>query len=136
MTLGYTLGNLREAGLANAAGYDTFSHRVVFPLETNLYGRSIPGCIYTVFYPAPKAGSYGWDRVDHCPEIIVVEGLFDLAVLWQAGIPQCHLRCRQSPECATDPTASDGIPRTVYLAFDSDANGSGQQAKRGDFPSS
>jgi len=40
-TLGYSLSELQQAGLVNAAGLDTFSHRVVFPLETNLYARSI-----------------------------------------------------------------------------------------------
>jgi DNA primase len=28
---------------------------------------------------------YRWQRVQQRPEIIVVEGMFDLAVLWQAG---------------------------------------------------
>jgi DNA primase len=39
--LGYPLAALRQAGLVTAAGYDTYSHRVVFPLEGNLYGRSL-----------------------------------------------------------------------------------------------
>jgi DNA primase len=39
--LGYSRLALREAGLVTAAGYDTYMHRVVFPLEGNLYGRSI-----------------------------------------------------------------------------------------------
>jgi DNA primase len=130
MTLGYTPGNLQEAGLANAAGYDTFSHQVVFPLEANLYGRSIGDAAPHRFLPGAKGGLYGWDRVKHCPEIIVVEGLFDLAVLWQAGFHNVtcavgnHLNARQTLQLC------DGIPRTVYLAFDSDASGSGQQAAR------
>jgi DNA primase len=66
--------------------------------------------------------------VKHCPEVILVEGLFDLAVLWQAGFRNAtcalgsHLNARQLRQLC------DGVPRTVYLAFDSDANGSGQQA--------
>src|SRR5580704_14639511 len=39
--LGYPLHALRQAGLVTAAGYDAFIHRIVFPLEDNLYGRSI-----------------------------------------------------------------------------------------------
>ena len=39
--LGYPLQALRQAGLVTAAGYDTYMHRVVFPLEGNLYGRSL-----------------------------------------------------------------------------------------------
>jgi len=130
MTLGYAPGDLQQAGLVNSAGYDTFSHRVVFPLEANLYGRSTGHAAPHRFLPGAKGGLYGWDRVKHCPEIVVVEGLFDLAVLWQAGFHNVtcavgnHLNARQTLQLC------DGVPRTVYLAFDSDANGSGQQAAR------
>src|SRR6516225_9914536 len=41
ISLGYSITEIQQAGLVNAAGLDTFSHRVVFPLEANLYGRSI-----------------------------------------------------------------------------------------------
>jgi DNA primase len=130
MTLGYAPGDLQQAGLVNSAGYDTFSHRVVFPLEANLYGRSTGHAAPHRFLPGAKGGLYGWDRVKHCPEIVVVEGLFDLAVLWQAGFHNVtcavgnHLNARQTLQLC------DGVQRTVYLAFDSDANGSGQQAAR------
>ena len=59
--------------------------------------------------------------------MILVEGLFDYAVLWQAGFHNVtcsmgnHLNARQFRQLC------DG-PRTVYLAFDADSNGSGQQA--------
>src|SRR5438445_5554998 len=39
--LGYPVQTLRQAGLVTAHGYDTYRHRVVFPLEANLYGRSL-----------------------------------------------------------------------------------------------
>jgi DNA primase len=127
-TLGYTLGELQQAGLLTTAGMDTFSHRIVFPLETNLYGRSIGNAAAHRFLPGAKGGLYGWDRVKHHGAVILVEGLFDLAVLWQAGFRNVtcslgtHLSARQLQQLC------DGIARTVYLAFDSDANGSGQQA--------
>jgi hypothetical protein len=38
ISLGYPLESLQQAGLVNAEGYDTYSHRIVFPLEGNLYG--------------------------------------------------------------------------------------------------
>jgi len=59
--------------------------------------------------------------------VILVEGLFDYAVVWQAGFRNVtcslgnHLNARQFQQLC------DG-PRTVYLAFDSDTNGSGQSA--------
>jgi len=119
---------LQQAGLVNAAGVDTFSHRVVFPLQTNLYGRSIGSAAPHRFLPGGKGGLFGWERVKQHREVILVEGLFDLAALWQAGFlnASCalgsHLNARQLRELC------DGAPRTVYVAFDSDANGSGQQA--------
>jgi DNA primase len=128
MTLGYSLGDLQQAGLVNAAGHDTFCQRVVFPLETNLYGRSIGNAAPHRFLPGAKGGLYDWQRLKQYPETILVEGLFDLAVLRQAGFRNvtcamgARLNARQLRQLC------DGAPRTVYLAFDSDANGSGQQA--------
>ena len=77
--------------------------------------------------PGAKGGLYAWEQVRRYPEVILVEGLFDYAVLWQAGFHNVtcsmgtHLNARQFRQLC------DG-PRTVYLAFDADANGSGQQA--------
>ncbi len=117
----------------NAEGYDTYSHRLVFPLEGNLYGRSIGTAVPHRFLPGSKGGLYGWQKVRHHPEIILVEGLFDLAVLWQAGFRNVtctlgtHLNGLQFRQLCADHECS-GKRRTVYLAFDSDANGSGQRA--------
>jgi DNA primase len=128
MTLGYSLSDLQQVGLVNAAGHDTFSQRVVFALEANLYGRSIVNAPAHRFLPGAKGGLYAWERVMQLPEVILVEGLFDLAALWQAGFRNVtcaigsHLNAQQFQQLC------DGISRTVYLAFDSDVNGSGQQA--------
>src|SRR5262249_8230031 len=57
----------------------------------------------------------------------LVEGLFDYAALWQAAFHNVtcsmgnHLNGRQYRQLCDH-------RRTVYLAFDADANGSGQQA--------
>jgi DNA primase len=130
MQLGYTMSDLRQAGLVTADGYDAYSHRIVFPLEGNLYGRSIAVSPPPHrFLPGSKGGLYAWDLVRHCPEVILVEGLFDYAALWQAGFRQVtctlgnHLNTRQFRQLC------DGV-RTVYLTFDADANGSGQQASQ------
>src|SRR5215831_4152428 len=74
ITLGYSLGELQQAGLVNAAGLDSFSHRIVFPLEANLYGRTIGNAAAHRFLPGGKGGLYGWERVKHYPEVILVEG--------------------------------------------------------------
>jgi DNA primase len=126
--LGYPLQALRQAGLVTAVGYDAYVRRIVFPLAGNLYGRSLSASAPPHrFLPGSKGGLYSWEQVRRYPEVILVEGLFDYAVLWQAGFQQVtcslgnHLNTRQLQQLC------DG-PRTVYLSFDEDANGSGQQA--------
>jgi DNA primase len=125
--LGYPAASQRQAGLLNSEGRDAFTHRIVFPLEGNLYDRSIRGSTPHLFLPGSKGGLYAWEQVRRAPEIILVEGLFDYAVLWQAGFHNVtcsmgnHLNARQFQQLC------DG-PRTVYLTFDSDANQSGQRA--------
>jgi DNA primase len=126
--LGYPLAALRRAGLVTSAGYDAYTHRIVFPLEGNLYGRSLSASAPPHrFLPGSKGGLYAWEQVQQYPEVILVEGLFDYAVLWQAGFHHVtcalgnHLNARQFQQLC------DGA-RTVCLTFDADANGSGQQA--------
>lgn len=128
MQLGYPLQVLRQAGLVTAAGYDTYVHRIVFPLEGNLYGRSLSASAPTHrFLPGSKGGLYSWGQARLYPEVILVEGLFDYAALWQAGFHNVtcslgtNLNARQFRQLCDS-------PRTVYLAFDADTNGSGQQA--------
>jgi DNA primase len=126
MRIGFAPGGCLRGWLA-AIGYDAYMHRIVFPLEGNLYGRSIGDSAPHRFLPGGKGGLYAWELVRRCEEIILVEGLFDYAVLWQAGFHNVtcslgsHLNARLFQQLC------DG-PRTVYLAFDSDANGSGQTA--------
>ena len=103
-------------------------HRIVFPLEGNLYGRSLsPSAPPHRFLPGAKGGLYCWEQVQRYPEVILVEGLFDYAALWEAGFQNVtcslgtHLNARQFRQLC------DGT-RTVYLTFDADTNGSGQQA--------
>ena len=126
--LGYPLHALREAGLVTAAGYDAYVHRIVFPLEGNLYGRSLSASAPPHrFLPGSKGGLYSWEQARQYPEVILVEGLFDYAVLWQAGFRNLtcsfgtHLNARQFRQLC------DG-PRTVYLTLDTDSNGSGRRA--------
>jgi DNA primase len=126
--LGYQPDMLRQSGLVTAAGYDAYIHRVVFPLEGNLYGRSISAFAPPHrLLPGSKGGLYCWKQVRRYAEIILVEGLFDYAVLWQAGFHNVtcslgtHLNAHQLQQLCDS-------SRTVYLAFDADPNGSGQHA--------
>ena len=84
--LGYPPSALRRAGLVTAADYDAYRHRIVFPLEGNLYGRSLSDSAPPHrFLPGAKGGLYSWAQAQSYPEVILVEGLFDYAVLWEAG---------------------------------------------------
>jgi DNA primase catalytic core len=131
---GYSCEFLQRLGLLNPQGGDAFYRRVIFPCcqdgrVVNLYGRSITAAFAHRFLPGSKGGLYAWEQVQHCPKVILVEGLFDYAALWQAGFRQLtcslgtHLNARQFQQLCDR-------PRTVYLTFDVDANGSGQQASQ------
>lgn len=126
--LGYSIEVLQQAGLVTATGHDTYLRRIVFPLEGNLYGRSLsPSAPPHRFLPGLKGGLYSWGQARRYPEVILVEGLFDYAVLWQAGFRNvtCSLGTNLSARQLRQ--LCDGS-RTVYLAFDADQNGSGQKA--------
>ncbi len=131
---GYSLDLLREAGVVNLQGHDALYQRIVFPCRqdsriVNLYGRSINAAFAHRFLPGSKGDLVAWGTVRQFSSVILVEGMFDLAVLWQAGFRNTtcslgtHLTAGQFQQLC------DG-PRTVYLAFDVDDNGSGQHAAR------
>jgi DNA primase len=129
---GYPADLLLQLGLIHQ-GKDAFYRRIVFPCfegsrPINLYGRSLGSAAPHRFLPRPRGGLYAWSTVSKHPEVILVEGLLDLAVLWQAGFinTTCafgvHLTERQFAQL------TDQLDRTVLIAFDSD--GAGQNAAR------
>ncbi len=130
---GYSRQALLECGLVDERGRDGFFRCLTFPLieAGNLYGRSLGnGICRHRFLPGSKGGLYGWAQSVAFPRVIVVEGLFDVAALWQAGFPHAvavlgsHLNNRQLIElCRTG-------ERVTYICFDADHNGSGQRAAR------
>ena len=133
-TQGYSFDFLRRLGLLNSQGLDAFYRRVVFPClkggrVVNLYGRSIAAAFAHRFLPGSKGGLFAWESVRQFPTVILVEGLFDLAVLWQVGFR--HVTCSLGTHLNADQFQQlCDRPRTVYLTFDVDANGSGQQASQ------
>jgi DNA primase len=62
--------------------------------------------------------------------VILVEGLFDLAVLWQAGFRNttCAIGTHLTPTQLAQ--LCDPPDRSVYIVFDQDKNHAGQQASR------
>jgi DNA primase len=125
--LGYSADLLLRVGLIHQ-GKDAFYRRIVFPCfdgcrPINLYGRSIGGAAPHRFLPRPKGSLYAWSTLRNHPDIILVEGLFDLAVLWQAGFT--NTTCAFGVHL-TDPQVSqlsDRLDRTVFIAFDPDPAG-------------
>lgn len=107
--LGYGRRALLERGLIDERGRDGFFRCLTFPLAEagNLYGRSLGnGIARHRFLPGSKGGLYGWTQALGFPRVIVVEGLFDVAALWQAGLPEAvaalgsHLNHSQIADCA------------------------------------
>jgi DNA primase catalytic core len=130
---GYSLDQLFQAGLVNPQGFDSFCRRVVFPCRdergacVNLYGRAIGDATPHRFLPGSRGGLFVWKTVSAFSRVILVEGLFDLAVLWQAGFRNTtcafgtHLTAAQCAQLCDS-------GRDVFIAFDQDANHAGQNA--------
>lgn len=130
---GYSLERVLEAGLINPQGADTFCRRVIFPCRQqdriiNLYGRSIGRAFPHRLLPSSKGGLFAWESVRQSRDVILVEGLFDLAVLWQAGFRNTtcaigtHLTPTQLDQLRENPD------RCMYIVFDQDENQAGQNA--------
>ncbi len=132
---GFSVDLLLDTGLISPQGHDAFSRRVIFPCRhqgriVNLYGRSIGSALPHRLLPQWKGGLFAWDAVSSSSTVILVEGLFDLAVLWQAGFRNTtcaigtHLTSMQWDELC-HPSG-----RAIYIVFDQDENGAGQQASQ------
>ena len=129
--LGYSSSAMLRAGLIDAQGRDRFFRCITFPLEESgtLYGRSIDSGFWRHrFLPGSKGGLYGWQQARASTSLIVVEGLFDVAALWQAGFPQAvaALGSHLNPVQWSQLAGRRGC--RVYLCFDTDSNDSGQAA--------
>jgi DNA primase len=133
MGLGYSLELLLQSGLISSPGRDAFCRRVIFPCRqhhrvVNLYGRSVGPAFPHRLLPHSKGGLFAWESVRQFPDVILVEGLLDLAVLWQEGFRNTtcaigtHLTAPQWTELC------ESCNRSIYLAFDQDYNQAGQRA--------
>jgi DNA primase len=133
--LGYPLDALLQAGLLNTGGRDAFCRRVIFPWRqhgpiVNLYGRSIGAAFPHRLLPRSKGGLFAWDSVRRHPAVILVEGLFDLAVLWQAGFRNTTCALGTHLTSAQWAQLVEQSGRRLYIAFDQDQNQAGPQAAR------
>jgi DNA primase len=131
--LGYGRSALQERGLVDLGGRDCFFRCLTFPLEQggSLYGRSLGhGRCRHRFLPGSKGGLYGGSQALAFPRVMVVEGLFDVAALWQAGFPDAVAAL--GSHLSHQPLTQLCQPgeRVPYICFDADRNGSGQRAAR------
>ena len=130
---GYQFDLLLDTGLINGQGRDAFCRRVTFPCRhhgqiVNLYGRSIGAAFPHRLLPRPKGELFAWESVRNFSDVILVEGLFDLAVLWQAGFRNttCAIGTQLTPSQLAQ--LADRPGRSVYIVFDQDENQAGQKA--------
>jgi len=130
---GYPLDLLLDIGLINQQGHDAFWQRVIFPCRqhgqiVNLYGRSVGAAFPHRLLPRPKGSLFAWESVRRFSTVILVEGLFDLAVLWQVGFRNatCAIGTHLTPMQMAQ--LSGRRDRCVYIVFDQDENHAGQQA--------
>jgi DNA primase len=120
--LGFGTGQMRAAGVINGSGRDSWYRRIVFPCGENLYGRSLDAEGGHRFLSGSKGGLYRWDHLASQAGVILVEGMFDVAALWQAGFATTtcgwgtHLNRLQYEQLARG-------ERRVWIAFDGDAAG-------------
>ena len=133
--LGYSFDLLLDSGLISSQGRDAFCHRVIFPCRQrgqtfNLYGRSIGAAFPHRLLPRSKGGLFAWESVSSFSTVILVEGLFDLAVLWQAGFRNttCAIGTQLTPAQLSQ--LADQPRRSVYIAFDQDDNQAGQKGSQ------
>ena len=130
--MGYSFDLLLDSGLINSQGRDAFCRRVIFPCRqrgqiVNLYGRSIGAAFPHRLLPRSKGGLFAWESVSSFSTVILVEGLFDLAVLWQAGFRNttCAIGTQLTPAQLSQLAEQPG--RSVYIVFDQDDNQAGQK---------
>jgi len=135
MAQGCSIDFLRSLGLVNRQGRDAFYRRVSFPCGqdgrlVNLYGRSLGDAFVHRFLPGSRGGLFAWESVRPFSTVILVEGVFDLAVLWQAGFRNttCAFGTHLTPTQLRQ--ISDPPGRQVYLVFDQDENQAGQRASQ------
>jgi DNA primase len=122
-------------GLIGSQGQDAFCRRVIFPCRqnhrvVNLYGRSIGTAFPHRLLPRSKVGLFAWESLRHYSKVILVEGLFDLALLWQEGFRNttCAIGTHLTP--LQWDQLRDSQDRRVDIVFDQDENQAGQQAAR------
>ena len=72
-------------------------------------------CLCIIQLPGPKGGLYAWGQVRQYPEVILVEGLFDCAVLWEAGFYNLNYARRRTRCRLVEGATPFGTPENSAL---------------------
>ena len=81
--------------------------------------------------PARLQGrTYGWAQASGSARVIVVEGLLDVAALWQVDFRYAVGHWDRISISINSPELCQLADRLTYICFDADRNGSGQRAAR------
>jgi DNA primase len=121
------IGAARRIGLFDRAGNERMAGRVVLPALRHgrprwLIGRSIAAAANGPKYlglPGPKP-LLGWDAAQDAAAVVVVEGVMDLLILAQWGVPAVALA---GTHASAAHLAALRRAERVYLALDADAAG-------------
>jgi len=130
---GYSFDLLQRLGLLNLKGHDAFYRRHLPLLPRRTRRQPLRPQYRCRLRPSIPPRLEGWlvclGAGSTIPRSDSRRGLFDYAALWQAGFR--HVTCSLGTHLNADQFHQlCDRPRTVYLTFDVDANGSGQQASQ------
>ena len=133
---GYSVAQIREAGLLNRRGLDVLFRRVTLPIGdgskvVNLYGRNLGSPFPHLYLPGRRDVILGWEGARVQTRGILVEGAFDWLTLRQWGYEEAitglsaHLSARQIDQLG------QAHWRELIVVFDHDRSGAGQTAAQG-----
>jgi len=133
---GYSVTQIREAGLLNRRGLDVLFRRVTLPLGAgpkvvNLYGRNLGSRFAHLYLPGRRDVILGWEKAREQARGILVEGAFDWLALRQWGYEEAisglsaHLSARQIGQLV------QARWQELIVVFDHDRSGAGAAAAQG-----
>lgn len=130
---GYSVEQIRAAGLINRLGLDVLFHRLTLPISdgvkvVNIYGRNLAPDFPHMYLQGRRDVLLGLDVARTMVRGILVEGIFDWLTLLHLGYREAvtglsaHLSCEQLH------LLGERTWQELVIAFDQDISGTGQRA--------
>ena len=135
LSRGYSLEQVRGAGLLNRRGLDVLFQRVTLPIVrgstvVNVYGRNLGAGFTHMYLPGPRGGLVGWEEAHTRDRGILVEGLFDWLTLRQCGYGEALSAMSANVSHRQIELLRRARWQELLVAFDHDPSGAGQRAAR------